>query len=206
MDHANGQAGVLGQVPAAARASGRLAGGLGDAAMRIARPAVINVYVEHDGGLPAAGAAEAADSAAWAYARGLIGPGTFRQILDRLRAGPAPEALAREPEIARRLQAALALRKPGPLDPKLPWEVGFNRGSRASTTDRIEALKGLLPDPPVTALQAPDAWTYLRSLRIAGLPDLVCPEVRRLAAASVARTEADRRRLRAFMDACGAEP
>ena len=159
-----------------------------------------------DGGLPAAWAAEAADSAAWAYARGLIGPGTFRQILDRLRAGPAPEALAREPEIARRLQAALALRKPGPLDPKLPWEVGFNRGSRASTTDRIEALKGLLPDPPVTALQAPDAWTYLRSLRIAGLPDLVCPEVRRLSAASVARTEADRRRLRAFMDACGAEP
>ena len=159
-----------------------------------------------DGGIPEAWAADAADGAAWAYARGLIGPQHPDHVIEALHAGPPPEALARHPEVATRLQAALALRKPELEDPKFPWLVGHYRSRHASTTERIAALKGLLPDPPITALQARDAWTYLRSLRIARLPDLVCHEARRLFAASVAKTEGDRRRLKAFVDACRLGP
>lgn len=54
VDDSHGQAGVFRQGLSAARAGDALAGRFHDPPVSIARPAVINVYVEHGNELPAA--------------------------------------------------------------------------------------------------------------------------------------------------------
>jgi hypothetical protein len=152
--------------------------------------------------LPAEWTWEAADSAAWAYARALFDPQLPEQLDASLRLGPSPELRAQHPDIDSRLREALALRPPN-AGTQLPWEQGFNRGHRASTTERVAALTAVPADPVVTALEPRDARILLRSLRIAGRTDLVCQEARHLLTARPG-TEADRARLQPFLQACRA--
>jgi hypothetical protein len=157
------------------------------------------------GGIPAAWAEEAANAAAWAYARALMDPAVPDEIDRVLRLGPSPEALERHPEIAAPLRAALTLRKPDPDHPGGPWERGFGVFHRATTTERAAALQGVPADPAIAAMAPRDGWMFLRSLRIAGHPELVCHEARRAAAASLAKTDADRARLQGFLESCRPE-
>jgi hypothetical protein len=152
--------------------------------------------------LPAGWAEEAADSATWAYARALAEPQLPEQLDSSLRLGPAPEVRGRHPDIDSRLRAALVLRHPKGGKAQLPWEHGFNRGHRASTTDRLAALAAVPADPVITAMEPRDARILLRSLRIAGRADLVCQEARRLTVAVRIGSDADRARLQGFLQSC----
>ncbi len=152
--------------------------------------------------LPADWTEEAADSAAWAYARAMFEPQPLGQLESSLRLGPTPELRARHPDIDGRLRAALALRHPKDGQADLPWEHGFNRGHRASTTERLARLAAVPADPVVTAMEPRNARIFLRSLRIAGRTDLVCREARRLLVATRSGTDADRARLQGFLQSC----
>ncbi len=152
--------------------------------------------------LPAGWTEEAADYAVWAYARALFEPQLPDQLESSLRLGPTPEVRARHPDIDSRLRAALALRHPKAGQADLPWEHGFNYGHRASTAERLAALASVPADPLITAMEARDARTFLRSLRIAGRADLVCQEARRLLVAARSGADADRARLQGFLQSC----
>jgi hypothetical protein len=159
-------------------------------------------------GVSEAATYDAAETAAWGYARAIIDPAELGPEDSFLRS-PTLYETQKNPAIAAKLQAALAIALRNPHVPNqgmMPWDTGRGRFRPTHAVNLLRATDGFVADPDITAMEPRDAWILLRSLRIAGPPALACREARRLAAASRVSADADRRRLKGFLDACRPVP